>query len=828
MIGVFLLLGAALGGIALVRVLFRTSLNCAEQILWGVVVGWSLITIIAYGLTRISGSLGSTTVVLVTFLAWGGAVAGWLSVVLNRRREPWPSWDTSFTPLVVLLLVFTPIYLHLFATHMLPSGNDGGIYSGGESTYYDLAYHAAITTSFVHGSNFPPIYTPFPPAPLLYPFLPDFLTALLMSAGMSLHTALVATAVPLCLAVTGIFYFFASRLLQLQQLLSRSSQLWAAFIATFLFFLNGGIGFLYFFQTGRLDVNYTHLPDKALVWPNVITDMLLPQRTSMFGLGIGLVVLSCFALVWSGKKADEKWAGWQHLLAAGVLTGFLPLFHVHSYIAVGFISGVLFVLRPRRIWLLFWFPALVIALPRLLEFSHLATPGFVRFQPGWRGQDQPSWVLFWLRNVGAPALLIIPAFFTASRPLRLFYVSFLGLLALALLVVVSPNDYDNLKLMTYWHAVTAVLVAGWLGRIARRPFGWLLSVPLTLISICSGALAIIAESQSSRPMFSRDEVAAATFVTANTEPHSLFLTAPTLHQPILSLAGRKVVRGPTGWLWSHGYPFAEREADVRAIYAGRDDALDLLRYYQPDYIYLGRREVEDLKVNRQFFESTFPSVYRQGDITIYDARKITGGDGAGIVSYPPREFASRIDRDPSEILREFPSIAYELYRLRKVALGEAPRFSDFTNDLRQLGRDLHVGAVGWKKILTDNEDVLSQRLVSRYEGKSDAECLAAFYANAGLQPSNGQMGSLLQELIAGRETRATILRRIADDRRLFSRDYNTAYVLCHYFGYLKRDPDNPPDHDLTGFNFWRQQLDRTHDYRGLTRAFMESDEYKRQ
>ena len=63
-----------------------------------------------------------------------------------------------------------------------------------------------------------------------------------------------------------------------------------------------------------------------------------------------------------------------------------------------------------------------------------------------------------------PTLLIIPAWLSAPRQLRTFYIPFLLLLVVALLVVFSPNDYDNLKLMVYWYAVTAVLVAIWLCR----------------------------------------------------------------------------------------------------------------------------------------------------------------------------------------------------------------------------------------------------------------------------------------------------------------------------------------------------------------------------
>jgi hypothetical protein len=689
-----------------------------------------------------------------------------------------------------------------------------------------------------------------PPAPLLYPFLPDFLTALLIVMEMSLHSALVWTAVPLTLALTGIFYFFALRLARFVGDLSETCAARAAVIATLLFLLNGGIGFVYFFQDWRtsgnslwqflstLKANYSHLPAKALVWPNVVTDMLLPQRTSIFGLSLGFIILGCFAMLWMQGDATPvagKWRGWRSLLAAGVLAALLPLFHVHTYLAIGVISGILFLLRPRRAWLVFWLPAIVLAAPRFLELSgHLVTTGFARFQPGWRGQGEMSWPIFWFRNVGLPALLIIPAWLSSSRPLRLFYIPFLALLALALLVVFSPNDYDNLKLMTYWQAVTAILIAAWLSSIAQRPFGWTCSITLIALSVFSGALAILAESHSRKLIFGRDEVAAANFVKANTAPHSLFLTAPSLHQPILSLAGRAVVRGPTAWLWSHGYPFAEREADVRAIYDGRDDALELLRYYRVDYVYVSPREVEELRANRGFFDAALPSVYRTGDITIYDARKLHQDDVVRSSTYPPREYASRVDRDPVEVLNEFSAVAYELYRLHMVAYGRMPPYQEFMPDLRRLGREVYPGSSGWLQKLRMNEQALCDEWAQRpdfrerYDNASPAEYVAVLFANPGLHPQGGDELNLSAELTQGRVTRAAILQRISADRRLFSREYNAAYVLCHYFGYLKRNPDAKPDHDFTGYNFWREQLERTRDYRGITRAFLESDEYKRQ
>jgi hypothetical protein len=37
---------------------------------------------------------------------------------------------------------------------------------------------------------------------------------------------------------------------------------------------------------------------------------------------------------------------------------------------------------------------------------------------------------------------------------------------------------------------------------------------------------------------------------------------------------------------------------------------------------------------------------------------------------------------------------------------------------------------------------------------------------------------------------------------VFNALYNRAFVLMQYFGYLRRNPSDPPDNDLSGFNFW--------------------------
>jgi hypothetical protein len=62
-----------------------------------------------------------------------------------------------------------------------------------------------------------------------------------------------------------------------------------------------------------------------------------------------------------------------------------------------------------------------------------------------------------------------------------------------------------------------------------------------------------------------------------------------------------------------------------------------------------------------------------------------------------------------------------------------------------------------------------------------------------------------------------VLRHVGSSPQLFARDYNAGFVALHYFGYLRRDPED---------DYWLRNLNRTRDYRSLTRAFLESDEYK--
>ncbi len=71
-------------------------------------------------------------------------------------------------------------------------------------------------------------------------------------------------------------------------------------------------------------------------------------------------------------------------------------------------------------------------------------------------------------------------------------------------------------------------------------------------------------------------------------------------------------------------------------------------------------------------------------------------------------------------------------------------------------------------------------------------------------------------------SRARIVRQIADNQAFQQAEYNRAFVLMQYFGYLRRDPDQ------SGYDFWLDVLNNkvANNYRGMVCAFVTSREYQ--
>ena len=76
--------------------------------------------------------------------------------------------------------------------------------------------------------------------------------------------------------------------------------------------------------------------------------------------------------------------------------------------------------------------------------------------------------------------------------------------------------------------------------------------------------------------------------------------------------------------------------------------------------------------------------------------------------------------------------------------------------------------------------------------------------------------------------RAQVLRSVSENGLFSQRQFNKAFVLMQYFGYLRRNPNATPDTNFDGYNFWLGKLNQ---FNGnfidaeMVKAFITSDEY---
>ena len=79
--------------------------------------------------------------------------------------------------------------------------------------------------------------------------------------------------------------------------------------------------------------------------------------------------------------------------------------------------------------------------------------------------------------------------------------------------------------------------------------------------------------------------------------------------------------------------------------------------------------------------------------------------------------------------------------------------------------------------------------------------------------------------------RAQAVRQVAEDQDLYNAEFNRAFVLAEYFGYLRRNPNDAPEAtlDYTGFDFWLTKLNQfngSYINAEMVKAFLSSIEYR--
>ncbi|HYN84546.1 MAG TPA: DUF4214 domain-containing protein [Pyrinomonadaceae bacterium] len=191
---------------------------------------------------------------------------------------------------------------------------------------------------------------------------------------------------------------------------------------------------------------------------------------------------------------------------------------------------------------------------------------------------------------------------------------------------------------------------------------------------------------------------------------------------------------------------------------------------------------------------------------------------------------------------EFQETGFLVYRLYRAAFPASaarpralPRYAEFLRDTQAVGQGVVVGEGDWRLLLDTRQREFTAEFVERAEFRSlypqtmtAAQFVDALNANAGGRLSAQAREQMISSLASGAFTRAEVLRMVAENREFAAQERNRAFVLMQYFGYLRRNPNDAPNTNFAGYDFWLRKLD---EFGGdfiaaeMVKAFITSTEY---
>ncbi|MGZ8844206.1 MAG: hypothetical protein ACXW18_11130, partial [Pyrinomonadaceae bacterium] len=196
------------------------------------------------------------------------------------------------------------------------------------------------------------------------------------------------------------------------------------------------------------------------------------------------------------------------------------------------------------------------------------------------------------------------------------------------------------------------------------------------------------------------------------------------------------------------------------------------------------------------------------------------------------EWSVMIREDQANLLVS-PNRAQSLFRIHLATTGRLPLYAEFMKDAEALAKGVILETDDQDQSFNNNLREFVASWVSRepfthaFRDLNDEQYVDQLLSHAGIKIDSQEQAALVSELSSKRETRAEILLKIVGDRRFIEKENYRSLVLLHYFAYLHRNPGEPPDKDLSGFDFWIQDLARERSPTKLSLAFGNSIEYRR-
>jgi hypothetical protein len=185
---------------------------------------------------------------------------------------------------------------------------------------------------------------------------------------------------------------------------------------------------------------------------------------------------------------------------------------------------------------------------------------------------------------------------------------------------------------------------------------------------------------------------------------------------------------------------------------------------------------------------------------------------------------------------EFQNTGYLVERMFKSAYGDVNgtstlggahtvsvpvvRLLEFLYDTQEIGNGVIIGQPGADLLLESNKQAVILDFVKRARfttafptSLTPAAFVDGLFANTGVAPTTIDRTAAMNEFGSATTTtdvaaRGRALRRVAENSTFAQQEFNRAFVLMQYLGYLRRNPNDLQDTDYTGYDFWLRKLNQ--------------------
>ncbi len=527
----------------------------------------------------------------------------------------------------------------------------------------DLSLHLTLTRNFANGVALWPDNPIYVFSKLRYPAGMDLFNALLCLVHVDLIRGLVWTGL---LASLATFYAFFR---------------WAGAFGVAGFLFNGGTAGFEFFDKLKFS-DYQGV--NAIAWKSIALSMFVTQRGLLYAIPAGVLLLwhwrekfFCRGPVAgvgdSGTPSDSlQQRGPLPFWVELSLYASMPLFHVHTFLALSIVLFFLFIFecvqplkfivelvrtegiggvrrsisepagRRKLVGETRMHALKVVACALLPAFffvwlttDHFRAGSILKPHLGWVMADptfgRASLFQFWFDNFGIfipLALLLIGLcgwrawknglkWNQESSQAIAFLLPALAIFVSGLLFQFAPWQWDNLKLMMWGYFL--VLPFLWKDLLAHWNLPARALVCIALFG--SGFISLFGGLSVGRPGFgiaNRIELAGVGDAVHSLPVEARFAAYPTFNHPLL-LQGRKLVLGYPGHLWSQGFAnYTGVNNLLNQLMQGAENWREIARTLHVRYIFWGREETSNYAGSKRPWEATAPVVASGPWGAIYD------------------------------------------------------------------------------------------------------------------------------------------------------------------------------------------------------------------